>query len=94
MQLVPLNRLSEEQKDDIRRMNKETCDAVYVLNIDAESKKLDPDMFKKIQDSKAEHIILRPEQASMPEFRALLRDPAVRNCIGWVVIDEVHLVMR
>lgn len=49
IQLVPLNRLSAEQAEDIRRMNEDNASLVNVVNITAETKQLDQQLYDKIE---------------------------------------------
>lgn len=93
IQLVPLNRLGEEQSEDIERMN-QADSTVAPCVINAETKQLDPEIYQDIAASKYQHLVIGLEQASHPDFRKILRDPELRNRIGLVVIDEVHLVCK
>jgi len=51
---VPLNRLGEEQAEDVRRTNKNITDETYsyidAVNINSEIRALDPDIYKKIEE--------------------------------------------
>ena len=92
LQIVPLSRLGAEQSDDVQRMHETS--GIRSIAITAETKEKNPRILEEIAEGKYQHVVLGPEQTSHPEFRSLLRRPGVRDRIGAVVIDEVHLVMK
>src|SRR6266480_4151296 len=40
------------------------------------------------------HILLRPEQATSPEFHKILQDPHFQQRVGLVAIDECHVLSQ
>jgi superfamily II DNA helicase RecQ len=49
-------------------------------------------IYEAIRTGRYTHIILRPEQLMVPEFRKLVRDTGFRHRIGALIIDEAHCV--
>ena len=98
LQIVPLNRLGIEQSDDIGRMNQFQGDSgkpiICSVAVTGDEKERNPRLYQEIAEGKYQHIIMGPEQASHPGFRNLIGRPEVRNRIGLVAIDEVHLVSK
>lgn len=87
LQIVPLNKLGEEQTDDIRLIP-----GMNPCVITRDTKGDDQELLCRITAGEFTHILLGPEQASTKEFRAALKTPELQSRIGLVAIDECHLV--
>ena len=87
LQIIPLNKLGEEQMDDISQVP-----GTRPCVITHETRAEDKDLIPRIIDGLYTHILLGPEQASSKEFRDALKSPELQNRVGLVAIDECHLI--
>ncbi|EAQ90766.1 hypothetical protein CHGG_02701 [Chaetomium globosum CBS 148.51] len=82
VQIVPLVTLGESQRQGIATKLPES----RPIWVDADTH------LKEVEDRKYSHVLLSPEQALNPKFKAILRDPAFHTKIGLFAIDELHCV--
>ncbi|KAF1813104.1 P-loop containing nucleoside triphosphate hydrolase protein [Eremomyces bilateralis CBS 781.70] len=87
IQLIPLSKLGEEQKRSIEQLPE-----ARPCLITAETKHTNPKLLQEIAAGLYTHILMGPEQAASDEFRDLLLNPDVKNKIGVVAIDELHVM--
>ncbi|KAK0713354.1 P-loop containing nucleoside triphosphate hydrolase protein [Lasiosphaeria miniovina] len=88
IQIVPLTKLGENQRDDITR-NVPNPKPVW---IDADTHLKNRNVWDQVKQIQYTHVLLSPEQALSPKFKAVLRDPAFHERIGLFAIDELHVV--
>ncbi|EDN08358.1 predicted protein [Histoplasma mississippiense (nom. inval.)] len=89
IQLVPLNKLGDQQTRDIARFPGANPCLVSADNLQGQE-----DLLKRIQQGDYTHILLSPEQALCKRFQHVLQDPTLQEKIGLVAIDECHLVTQ
>lgn len=89
LQIVPLNKLGDQQLTDIRRF----CNARPCL-LNAENKRREGDLIEQIKAGVFTHVLLGPEQAVSKAFKKALSEPELQSKIGLVAIDECHLVQQ
>ncbi|EDN07265.1 predicted protein [Histoplasma mississippiense (nom. inval.)] len=89
IQLVPLNKLGDQQTRDIARFPGANPCLVSADNLQGQE-----DLLKRIQQGEYTHILLSPEQALCKRFQHVLQDPTLQEKIGLVAIDECHLVTQ
>ncbi|KAF2669323.1 P-loop containing nucleoside triphosphate hydrolase protein [Microthyrium microscopicum] len=87
LQIVPLNRLGEDQCNSIK--NVEGCTPRLLTG---DSKEKIRHLTRRMRRGDFSHILLSPELVSSPDFRKLLKDVEFQQRIGCVAIDECHLV--
>ncbi|EAQ83009.1 hypothetical protein CHGG_10827 [Chaetomium globosum CBS 148.51] len=88
VQIVPLTKLGENQRDDIANNVKDSNPAW----IDGDTHLKNPKIWDEVRNGDYTHIILSPEQAVNPKFKSILRDPEFHEKIGLFAIDELHIV--
>ncbi|KAK4233757.1 P-loop containing nucleoside triphosphate hydrolase protein [Achaetomium macrosporum] len=88
VQIVPLTKLGENQRDD---RNVPNSRPVWV---DADTHLKNPRVWGDIQAGEYTHVLLSPEQALHPKFKAVLKDPGFHTRIGLFAIDELHCVSK
>jgi superfamily II DNA helicase RecQ len=89
LQIVPLNKLGDEQLQDIKKLP-----GAKPCLVNAETKKVDPLLIKRIKHGEFTHVLLGPEQASSDSFRDALKSQQLQSKIGLVAIDECHLIKQ
>ena len=82
VQIVPLTKLGEAQVEGIK---KDVPGSTPVW-IDADTHLKHPNTWEEIKASKYSHILLSPEQALHPKFKAVLRDPRFHDTF-WCLFD-------
>ena len=87
LQIIPLNKLGQEQFQQIRRI-----DGTRPCLVTARTRSEEKDLLERIEAGQYTHILLGPEQASSRAFRAALRSPTLQVQLGLVAIDECHLI--
>ncbi|KAI1818988.1 P-loop containing nucleoside triphosphate hydrolase protein, partial [Xylaria intraflava] len=80
IQIVPLTQLGQAQLEDIAR--------------DVAGSSPNKNIWEEIQAGKYSHVLLSPEQALNPQFKAILRSPEFHSRIGLFAIDELHVVQE
>ena len=61
------------------RISEKTGGLVKSCVVTADAKQKDPDLYKKIAAGYYQHLVIGPEQAAHPDFRAILLDPTFRD---------------
>lgn len=89
LQLVPLNKLGEEQLSDIRKLS-----GAKPCLLNEKTRTAERRLIERIEKGEFTHVLLGPEQASSRPFRRALKQADFQARIGLVAIDEVHLVMQ
>jgi hypothetical protein len=89
LQIVPLNKLGDQQLRDIGKF----CNARPCL-LDAENKRQVSNLIEQIKAGGYTHVLLGPEQAVSEAFKNALSDPELQSKLGLVAIDECHLVQQ
>ena len=84
--VLPLDQIGLEQAEYITRIGGRP----YFLNADTISEKVLVD----IQNGKYTHVLISPELAIGDKFHATAINPAFKEGLGLVVIDEAHLVSQ
>lgn len=91
VQIILLNRLGEEQAEDIRRalrlLEKDSRLLINIVNLTIENRKLDKELVYKVRNRQVQYIFLSLELANNPEMREVLKE--IADSISIVVIDEV-----
>ncbi|KAI1818929.1 P-loop containing nucleoside triphosphate hydrolase protein [Xylaria intraflava] len=81
IQIVPLTQLGLAQLEDITR----DVTGSSPVFVDADT---------QLKAGKYSHVLLSPEQALNPQFKAILRSPGFHSRIGLFAIDELHVVQE
>ncbi|EEH06948.1 ATP-dependent DNA helicase [Histoplasma capsulatum G186AR] len=89
IQLIPLNKLGDQQTDDIAQFPSTNPCLISASNLQGEEH-----LLKRIQQCEYTHILLSPEQALSKQFQCILQDPTLQEKIGLVAIDECHLITQ
>ena len=89
IQIVPLNKLGEEQCADTAKL-----DGTSPVLINGENRKNDRAIISKLAGCTYTHVLLGPEQAASNDFKDALKDQELQSRIGLVAIDECHLVKQ
>ena len=84
--LLPLNQIGEEQTQYITRIGGKPC----FLNAETINRKL----LDEVQGGMFTHILISPELAISDDFRNIACNPAFKERISLVVVDEAHLVSQ
>ncbi|KAI1097497.1 P-loop containing nucleoside triphosphate hydrolase protein [Jackrogersella minutella] len=87
IQIAPLVKLGEEQRDSVLKVPWSTP-----LLICADTRAHDKEMFKRLAAGDHSHIILSPEQISVPGFQKALTSQIFSQRCGLLAIDEAHLL--
>lgn len=91
VQITLLNRLGEEQAEDIRRalrlLEKDSRLLINIVNLTAENRKLDKELVYKVRNRQVQYIFLSLELTNDLEMREVLKE--IADSVGIVVIDEV-----
>ncbi|KAI1818905.1 P-loop containing nucleoside triphosphate hydrolase protein [Xylaria intraflava] len=88
IQIVPLTQLGLAQLADIER---DVAGSTPVF-IDGDTYLKNKEIWKEVESCKYSHILLSPEQALNPQFKAILRSPVFHSRVGLFAIDELHVV--
>ncbi|KAK3384607.1 hypothetical protein B0T24DRAFT_689826 [Lasiosphaeria ovina] len=88
VQIVPLTKLGENQRDDIAR----AVPSSKPIWIDSNTHLKNPNVWNKVKAGQYSHVLLSPEQAVNPKFKAVLRDPDFHSKLGLFAIDELHMI--
>jgi superfamily II DNA helicase RecQ len=84
--LLPLNQIGEEQAESITRIGGKPC----FLNAETISRKL----LNQVQQGLFTHTLINPELAISDDFRRIASNPAFKEQLSLVVVDEAHLVSQ
>ncbi|KAI1818934.1 P-loop containing nucleoside triphosphate hydrolase protein [Xylaria intraflava] len=90
IQIVPLTQLGQAQLEDIAR---DVAGSSPVF-VDADTYLKNKNIWEEIRAGKYSHVLLSPEQALNPQFKAILRSPGFHSRIGLFAIDELHVVQE
>ncbi|KAK4233871.1 P-loop containing nucleoside triphosphate hydrolase protein [Achaetomium macrosporum] len=88
VQIVPLTKLGENQRDDIAR-NVPNSRPIW---IDADTHLKNPRVWDEVRAGNYTHVLLSPEQALNPKFKSVMRSPRFHDALGLFAIDELHCV--
>jgi len=84
--VLPLNQIGQEQAEYITRIGGTPC----FLNADT----ISTEVLMDIRNGKYTHILISPELAVGDKFHATATNPAFKERLSLVVIDEAHLVSQ
>ena len=84
--VLPLDQIGQEQAEYITRIGGRPC----FLN----SETINTKVLADIRDGNYTHVLISPELAIGDKFHATAIDPAFKERLGLVVIDEAHLVSQ
>ena len=87
IQIIPLNKLSNKQLDNIKKIN-----GSHPVFVNTKTKSQEKSLITKIQKGACMHILLRSKQASTKSFQDTLKEPDLQSQVGLVVINEYHFV--
>ena len=87
IQIILLNKLSNEQLDDIKKMDKSN-----LVLVNTKTRSQEKDLIAKIQEEMYIYILLGPKQTSTKSFQNTLKGPELQSQIGLVAINKYHLV--
>ncbi|KAK0728530.1 hypothetical protein B0T26DRAFT_738850 [Lasiosphaeria miniovina] len=88
IQIVPLTKLGKNQRDDIAR----AVASSKPVWIDSNTFLKNPNVWNEVKAGEYIHMLLSPEQAINPKFKAVLRDPDFHSKLGLFAIDELHMI--
>ena len=89
LQIIPLNKLGDEQLGDIKKLTR-----YKLCLVTTNSKKAERNIIRKITQYTYTHILFGSEQASSKVFCTALKETSFQQHIGLVAIDEYHLVKQ
>ena len=89
IQLIPLSKLSNEQLDNIRKLN-----GSNLCLITAKSRSIDKALITKIKDSVYIYILLSPKQASSKSFQNALKSTKLQARVSLITINKCYLVKQ
>ena len=89
IQIVPVTSLGTDQLTSILLDYGKNASPILIT---ADTKKAHPDTWQRVREKRFTHVLLGPEQATTPEFRSIITDPAFAAHVGIVALDELHTV--
>ena len=89
LQIIPLNKLEDKQLGNIERLD---SNRLYLLS--SKDRKKDKEIILKIQRREFTYMLLGLKQASLADFREVLKDPIFQARIRLITINKYYLIKQ